>query len=126
MRSGFHCARLTETEIQAIDTDLYQEDTFANLLKQKQSEQENLKSRVERNEARLAQRTKAEEDSTRWRELIREYADIRELDSETVNRLIRSIVIYEDFTEDAVRQTVEIHWNFRSRSETLTVERNPA
>lgn len=24
----FHCARLTETEIQAIDTDLYQEDTM--------------------------------------------------------------------------------------------------
>ena len=102
------------------------EDTFANLLKQKQAEQDNLKGRVERNEARLAQRTKAEEDSTRWRELIREYADIRELDSETVNRLIRSIVIYEDFTEDTVKQTVEIHWNFRSRSEPLAVERNPA
>ena len=102
------------------------EETFASLLKQKQTEQETLKNRVERNEARLAERTKTEEDDTRWREIIREYTDIQELDAETLNRLIRSIVIYEDFTDDTVRQTVEIHWNFRSRSETLAVERNPA
>ena len=38
---------------------------------------------------------------------------IRELDSPTLNRLVNVIVIHEDFDGENVRQTVEIHWNFK-------------
>ena len=38
---------------------------------------------------------------------------IRELDSPTLNRLVNVIVIHEDFDGESIRQTVEIHWNFK-------------
>ncbi len=48
---------------------------------------------------------------------------IRELDALTLNRLIQAIVVQEDFTEDGIHQTVEIHWNFKGNAEKLRLER---
>ena len=93
------------------------EDTFNSILEQKQAEQATLKNRVRLNSERLAEREQEEIDSVRWIETIKEYADIRELDATTLNRLIRVIVIHEDFDGETVRQTVEIHWNFKGTSE---------
>ncbi len=100
------------------------EDTFHMILAQKQAEQENLKKRVELNRARLDERQKTEADNARFREMIREYADIRELDALTLNRLIQMIVVQEDLTEDGIHQTVEIHWNFKGTAEKLHLERD--
>ena len=93
------------------------EDTFNSILEQKQAEQAMLKNRVRLNSERLAEREQEEIDSVRWIETIKEYADIRELDATTLNRLIRVIVIHEDLDGETVRQTVEIHWNFKGTSE---------
>ena len=93
------------------------EDTFNSILEQKQAEQATLKNRVRLNSERLAEREQEEIDSVRWIETIKEYADIRELDATTLNRLIRVIVIHEDLDGETVRQTVEIHWNFKGTSE---------
>ena len=89
------------------------EDTFNSILEQKQSEQTMLKNRVRLNSERLSERQQEELDNERWLEMIKEYADIRELDAPTLNRLINVIVIHEDFDGENVRQTVEIHWNFK-------------
>lgn len=89
------------------------EDTFNSILDQKQSEQMMLKNRVRLNSERLSERQQEELDNARWLGMIKEYADIRELDSPTLNRLINVIVIHEDFDGESIRQTVEIHWNFK-------------
>ena len=93
------------------------EDTFNSILEQKQAEQATLKNRVRLNSERIAEREQEEIDNVRWIETIKEYADIRELDATTLNRLIRVIVIHEDLDGETVRQTFEIHWNFKGSNE---------
>lgn len=44
--------------------------------------------------------------------LIKEYADIQELDAAMLHRLIKQIVIHEDLDGEIIRQTVEIHFAF--------------
>lgn len=100
------------------------EDNFNRILEKSQSEQASLKTRVELNSSRLEKRSKEREDSAKWRELIAEYADIRELDAVTLNRLIRKIVIHEDTDGEVVRQTVEIHFNFRDGSDEAKIPQN--
>lgn len=99
------------------------EDTFNTILSQKQTEQEMLKKRVELNSVRLEEQEREASDNARFLEMIKEYADIQELDGLMLNRLIQMIVIHEDITEDAIHQTVEIHWNFKGTSEKLHMER---
>ena len=93
------------------------EDTFNSILEQKQAEQATLKNRVRLNSERIAEREQEEIDNVRWIETIKEYADIRELDATTLNRLIRVIVIHEDLDGETVRQTFESHWNFKGSNE---------
>lgn len=93
------------------------EENFDHILASSQAEQNTLKSRVKLAQERLVQQDKQQEDNDRWLNLIKEYADIRELDAVTLNRLIQKIVVYEDTEGDAVRQTVEIHFNFRDQTD---------
>lgn len=93
------------------------EENFDHILASSQAEQNMLKSRVKLAQERLVQQDKQQEDNDRWLNLIKEYADIRELDAVTLNRLIQKIVVYEDTEGDAVRQTVEIHFNFRDQTD---------
>ncbi len=72
------------------------EDNFNRILENSQTEQATLKNRVMLNRERLAQQTQEQEDSTRWLEIIKDYADIQELDAVTLNRLVQKIVIHED------------------------------
>ena len=93
------------------------EDNFNRILEQSQTEQTALKNRVALNRKRLAQQDREQEDNTRWLEIIKDYADIQELDAVTLNRLIQKIVIHEDVDGDTVRQTVEIHFNFNNQAD---------
>ncbi len=93
------------------------EDNFNRILENSQTEQATLKNRVMLNRERLAQQTQEQEDSTRWLEIIKDYADIQELDAVTLNRLVQKIVIHEDIDGETVRQTVEIHFNFNDKAD---------
>ena len=46
---------------------------------------------------------------------MKDHADIQELDTATLQRLIKKIVIHEDLDGDIIRQTVEIHFNFKGQ-----------
>lgn len=93
------------------------EDNFEHLLQKSQSEQETLKKRVQMSRERLERQHKEQSDTSRWRELIREYADIKELDSIILNQLVNKIVVHEDTDGDVKRQTVEIHFNFMQQTD---------
>ncbi len=91
------------------------EDNFNRILERSQTEQTTLKNRVMLNRQRLTQQE--QEDNTRWLEIIKDYADIQELDAVTLNRLVQKIVIHEDIDGETVRQTVEIHFNFNDKAD---------
>ncbi len=95
------------------------EETFNTILSQKQVELETIKKQVELNQNRLEEQRKDEADNTRFVEMIKDYADIKELDEVTLNRLIQVIIIHEDRTGDKVHRTIEIHWNFRKTCDKL-------
>ena len=97
-------------------------DNFNALLQKSQAEQASLKNRVEHNTARIEEKEQSE-DNSRWIELIREYTDVKELDAAILNQLIKRIVIHEDVDEHAIKQTVEIHFNFGNHTEKTTVIR---
>ena len=47
--------------------------------------------------------------------MIREYADIKELDSATLHRLVKEILVHEEIDKNRKRHiSVEIHFNFKS------------
>ena len=70
-------------------------DTNFNLmLGRTQTEQAELKARVEEVRKRLSDEAKIESDARQWIDAIQEYADITELDAATLNRLIKEIVVH--------------------------------
>jgi hypothetical protein len=92
-------------------------ENFNSLLEKSQAEQKALKNRVELNAGRLGQQEREREDNSRWVTLIREYADIQDLDAATLNQLIKKIVVHEDTDGCIIRQTVEIHFNFVNQTD---------
>ena len=99
------------------------EDNFNRILERSQTEQTTLKNRVMLNRQRLTQQDQEQEDNTRWLEIIKDYADIQELDAVTLNRLVQKIVIHEDIDSDTTRQTVEIHFNFNNQADKCRIVR---
>lgn len=93
------------------------EENCSHILAKSQTEQTALKNRVALNQKRLNEQQQIQEDNSCWLEMIKDYADVRELDAITLNRLIKQIVIHEDMSGDTIRQTVEIHFNFKNQSE---------
>ena len=93
------------------------EDNFNRILERSQTEQATLKNRVTLNRQRLAQQDQEQEDNAHWLEIIRDYVDIQELDAVTLNRLVQKVVVHEDIDSDTVRQTIEIHFNFKNQSD---------
>ena len=98
-------------------TEKISEDNFNALLSKSQSEQSTLKNRVALNTERINEKRQEIEDNSHWINLIKEYSDIEELDALTLNRLIKKIVIHEDIDEEIIRQTVEIHFNFKDNAD---------
>ena len=88
------------------------EENFNNILSKNQEKQNILKKRIENNQNRFNIETQEQGINEKWSELIKECADIQELDTSILQRLIKKIVIHEDFDGDVVHQTVEIHFNF--------------
>ena len=90
-------------------------DTNFNLmLGRTQTEQAELKARVEEVRKRLSDEAKIESDARQWIDAIQEYADITELDAATLNRLIKEIVVHERIDSDKTRHiTIEIHFNLK-------------
>ena len=99
------------------------EDNFTNILDRTQKEQETLKTRVTLNRERLDRQAKEQADSAKFASIIRDYADIQELDAVTLNRLIEKIVVHEDRDGDGLRQTVEIFFNFNPTPDKTTLIR---
>ena len=54
----------------------------------------------------------------KWIDLIKDYAEIEELDATMLNTLIKEIVVHEDIDEEGNRNiSLEIHYNFRPKDE---------
>ena len=106
-----------------VTTGRISEDNFNRILSNSQKEQETLKGRLALAQERLSQMEKEDEENARWLEMIKEYADIQELDEVTLNRLIQKIVIHEDKDGDELRQTVEIFFNFSNNTDKQSVIR---
>jgi len=92
-------------------------ENFNSLLQRSQAEQNALRNRLERSTERLVKQDREQEDDSRWIAVIKEYADVKELDAAMLNKLVRKIVIHEDPDGNTVRQTVEVHFNFMGQTE---------
>lgn len=112
-------------ELDKLITRLYQdmvagritEGNFERILQTTQAEQETLQKRLKLNRERLDCQQKEQADTSKWVTLIKEYADIQELDATILNQLINKIVVHEDIDGAVVRQTVEIHFNFMRQAD---------
>jgi hypothetical protein len=90
------------------------ESTFETMMAKTQSEQDTIREQLAEYEHCLSGEIEETNDEKLWVELIKQYADITELDAETLNRLIKKIVVHEEIGVDGRRGiTVEIHYNFR-------------
>ena len=87
-----------------------------------QGEQEALQKKVDMMRERLDGAAKEQADNSKWLSLIRQYADIKELDREMLHLLIKEIVVHEDMSEGRRNTTVEIHFNFMKQGSQLTVK----
>ena len=109
--------RMTAKLYEDLLTEKIAETTFNALLKKTREEQELLEQQIA--EAETAGEEEQKTDNRKWRDLIKQYADIQELDAEMLNRLIRKIVVHETMDENGERNiTLEIHYNFRPLDET--------
>ena len=90
------------------------ESVFDSMMAKTVKEQETLNAQIEEIESNLADKEKCTGDAKKWLDLIREYSDIKELDAEMLNRLIKQIVVHEDIDPDGTRNiSLEIHYNFK-------------
>ncbi len=90
------------------------EENFNLLLEKTQKEQAELKARVEESRRRLEDEIRLAVNARQWVESIQEYKDITELDSATLNRLIKVIVVHESIDSDKTRHiSIEIHFNLK-------------
>ena len=95
------------------------ETLFNSLIERTRNENTELQKQVEDFEEQLAMDFADNTDARKWIDLIKDYADIKELDSETLNKLIKKIIVHEDKTEDRKKNiSIEIHYNFRPLDET--------
>ena len=90
------------------------ESTFETMMAKTQKEQEALKSQIQTFEMCEEEEEKSSVSAKKWLDLIKEYSDITELDSEMLNRLINQIVVHEEIAPDGTRNiSLEIHYNFK-------------
>ena len=68
------------------------------------AEQKTIKNRVTLNRERLDRQAREQAGSAKSAAIIREYADIQELDAVTLNRLIQKIVVHEDRDGDTCKR----------------------
>lgn len=89
-------------------------ENFDAVMSKTQSEQSELKERISQTEAALEGEVNEAESAKLWLDTISEYANITELDTVTLNRLIKEIIIHETIDENKKRNvTAEIHFNIK-------------
>lgn len=118
------------SELDALVSKLYEdwvagrinEANFTRMMEKAQGEQEALQKKADMMRERLDGVAKEQEDNSKWLSLIRQYADIKELDREMLHLLIKEIVVHEDMSEGRRNTTVEIHFNFMKQGSQLTVK----
>ena len=98
------------------------ETNFTRMMEKAQGEQEVLQKKVDTMRERLNGVAREQEDNSKWLSLIRQHADIKELDREMLHLLIKEIVVHEDMAEGKRSTTVEIHFNFMKQGSQLTVK----
>lgn len=98
------------------------EANFIRMMEKAQAEQETLQKKADMMRQRLDGAAKEQEDNSKWLSLIKQYADIKELDREMLHLFIREIVVHGEMTEDGRNTTVEIHFNFMKQGSQLTVK----
>ena len=97
------------------------ESTFDTVLEKTRNEQEVLNQQIRELQETSDDDEKTVTDRKKWLDMIRQYADIQELDADMLNRLIRKIVVHETIDEEGERHiSLEIHYNFRPMDETET------
>ena len=118
------------TELDALISKLYEdwvagrinEANFTRMMEKAQTEQETLRKKADMMRERLNGAAREQEDNSKWLSLIRQYADIKELDREMLHLLIKEIVVHEDMAQGKRNTTVEIHFNFMKQGSQLTVK----
>ena len=98
------------------------ETNFTRMMEKAQTEQEILQKKADTMRERLDGAAREQEDNSKWLSLIRQHADIKELDREMLHLLIKEIVVHEDMAEGKRSTTVEIHFNFMKQGSQLTVK----
>lgn len=107
---GRMMAQLYEDRISGVIT----EDNFNMLRRKTQAEQQELEARIKQARQMISGTSEEENDNRQWIELISQYTDIQVLDTETLNRLVKRIVVYETIDSENIRHLrVEIFFNFQ-------------
>ena len=87
---------------------------FNTMLEKIQKEKEELKEKVKELKKQSEDETQSASCTEKWQTAIQEYADIKELDAATLNRLIKVIIINETIDDDKTRHiSMEIHFNLK-------------
>ena len=90
------------------------EGNFDTLLANAQNEQKTLKEQLEAAKSTAQEATDGRMEAAEWLEIIKQYADITELNVSMLNRLIKEIVVHEEFDEENNRNvSIAIHFNFK-------------
>ena len=117
--------RMTSKLYEDLLAERINEETFNKLLGKSNDEMNDLKKEIISLSAKVEDTEVMENNAQKWIDLISEYADIKELDAEILNKLIRQIVVHEEIDEDGKRNiSLEIHYNFRPNDDSRIYQMN--
>ena len=110
--------RMTSKAYEDLLSGTISEPMFNSLVERTKNESEELQKQIASDTRKISKNSNENGNARKWIDTIKEYADITELDSETLNRLVKQIVVHEEITKDGDRNiTMEIHYNFRPDNE---------
>ena len=113
--------RMTTKAYEDLLSETINEAMFNSVIERTKAETEELQKQIADYEVCLSKNGSEDGNARKWIDLIKDYSDITELDSDTLNRLIRRIVVHENITKDGERDiSLEIHYNFRPMDESKT------
>lgn len=101
-------AKLYEDLVSETITEL----NFEAIMKKSQKEQETLKQRVSEKRKFIENQELEVEDNSYWIELMAEHGNVNTLEPEMLQRLVKKIVVYEECVDGAVKQDIQIYFNF--------------
>ncbi len=94
--------------------ELITEENFDQLRRNTQTEQKELEERIRLTKKQIEGDAEQETENQQWLDMISQYTDIQDFDAETLNRLVKRIIVHEEMDENDVRHIrVEIFFNFQ-------------